>query len=197
MTKINWATWESVEDQSEYVNVISNIISQTIPLYNNWLADFHFRFFCDSFVSSFISKLIQSVYKCRRISEVGAEQILLDMTAIKTVLLDMPTYGSPAISTSSSTSNLLSKKESSVSSRYLKYTKKEMLRVEMILKVIITPQVGLVHSFKTLLTDSSETNFIKVMELKGIRKADQTALIESLRVYESQMKAEAKKGGGQ
>lgn len=115
--------------QSPYVNQISNYISQTVPMYGSWLKDVHFRFFCDSFVgymclsqwsmcflyssihsSSFIPRLIENIYKCRQISEVGAcssflsflvglsttisaagaEQLLLDMTSIKTILADLP-----------------------------------------------------------------------------------------------------------
>ena len=42
-----------------------------------------YRFFCDSFVGQLIPTLLSSIFKCRTISEVGAEQLLLDMTSIK------------------------------------------------------------------------------------------------------------------
>lgn len=35
--------------------------------------------------------LTQSIYKCRLISEVGAQQLLLDTAAIKSILLELPT----------------------------------------------------------------------------------------------------------
>ena len=51
MTKMPWASWEAVEDQSEYVNQLSTYVNQTVPLYMNWLANpSHFQYFCDSFV---------------------------------------------------------------------------------------------------------------------------------------------------
>lgn len=73
------------------MNQISTYISQTVPMYATWLKDVHFRFFCDSFVgydgleneghtvfadclmplSSFIPRLIENIYKCRQISEIG------------------------------------------------------------------------------------------------------------------------------
>jgi len=54
MTRVNWAVWESVGDQSEYVNQISTCIAQTVPIYHDWLSNtIHFTFFCDSFLRSF------------------------------------------------------------------------------------------------------------------------------------------------
>jgi hypothetical protein len=58
------------------VNQISTYISQTIPMYATWLKDAHFRFFCDSFVGSFIPRIIENIYKCRQISEIGTHLII-------------------------------------------------------------------------------------------------------------------------
>ena len=50
MLKMPWASWESVGDQSEYVNQFHTYVSQSVPLYNDWLSAIHFRYFCDSFI---------------------------------------------------------------------------------------------------------------------------------------------------
>ena len=44
--------------------------------------------------SSFIPKFIQHIYKCKPVSTVGAEQLLLDTHSLKTELLDLPSLGS-------------------------------------------------------------------------------------------------------
>ena len=44
--------------------------------------------------SVFIPKFINSLYKCKPISTVGAEQLLLDTHSLKTVLSDLPSMGS-------------------------------------------------------------------------------------------------------
>ena len=50
MTKMPWVSWESVEDQSEYVNQITTYVQQTVPVIMDWLmSPAHFSFFCDSF----------------------------------------------------------------------------------------------------------------------------------------------------
>ena len=43
---------------------------------------------------SFIPKFINTLYKCKPISTVGAEQLLLDTHSMKTVLQDLPSLGS-------------------------------------------------------------------------------------------------------
>jgi len=187
LLKMPWSTWETVDDQSEYVNGLCATITQTATSFGSWLNEQHFKFFCDSFIESFVPKLIQVIYKCKRISEVGAEQLLLDMTQVKTVLLSLQSI--PSSSASGENIQPQSKTELATS-RYTKYTKKEMLHVEQLLKVLITPQVGLVHSFKNLLADSSEANFTRIMDLKGIKKSDQGILIEALRIYELNLKKE-------
>jgi len=49
---------------------------------------------CKFIYSSFIPKFIQHIYKCKPVSTVGAEQLLLDTHMLKTVLLDLPSIGS-------------------------------------------------------------------------------------------------------
>jgi flagellar hook-basal body complex protein FliE len=167
MTKMPWNTWESVGDQSPYVNQISTYISQTIPMYATWLKDAHFRFFCDSFVGSFIPRIIENIYKCRQISEIAAEQLLLDMTSIKTILADLPT---------------LSQSGGDPPRRYVKYVNRAMGKAEVLLKLVITPQESLVETYQALVTDGTEADFQRVMELKGLKK-DESFLKSFLEQY--------------
>ena len=79
MIKMPWSTVESVGDQSVYVTAIVNHMKQTIPLIRDNLANSkkYFTQFCIKFANTFIPKFLQSLYKCRPLSTVGAEQLLL------------------------------------------------------------------------------------------------------------------------
>ncbi len=79
MVKMPWSTVESVGDQSPYVTSIVNHMKQTIPLIRDNLASSrkYFTQFCIKFANTFIPKFLQSLYKCRPLSTVGAEQLLL------------------------------------------------------------------------------------------------------------------------
>ena len=96
MIKMMWSHVESVGDQSAYVTALANHVKQVIPLVRDNLASSrkYFTQFCVKFVNSFIPKFLHHVYKCKPISTVGAEQLLLDAHSVKTLLLDLPSVGS-------------------------------------------------------------------------------------------------------
>ena len=79
MTKMSWKTIESVGDQSAYVTAVLNHMKQTIPLIRDNLANSkkYFTQFCIKFANTFIPKFLQSLYNCKPLSTVGAEQLLL------------------------------------------------------------------------------------------------------------------------
>ncbi|CAG8457600.1 10592_t:CDS:10 [Funneliformis mosseae] len=75
MTKIPWNNLESVGDQSEYVTLFHNTLTRcVVSVHKDITNNRYFRSFCDKFVESFVSKIINNLSKCKPISEVGAEQ---------------------------------------------------------------------------------------------------------------------------
>ena len=138
LSRMQWEKLVSVDDQSPYVDQISQAIRQTVPNYHSFLTSNRFKFFCDSFVkylslhflqfctffvhlsskSSFIPKLSSNILMCNRMSVVGAEQLLLDVTTIKEVLFELPKQGLER-----------------VTSRYNKYVRKEFDKLEKLIKV--------------------------------------------------------------
>ena len=79
MVKMSWSNVESVGDQSPYVSGLINIAKQMIPIVRDNLASSrkHFTQFCVKFANNFIPKFLQHLYKCKPLSTVGAEQLLL------------------------------------------------------------------------------------------------------------------------
>ena len=61
------------------MTAIVNQMKQTIPLIRDNLASSrkYFTQFCIKFANTFIPKFLQNLYKCRPLSTVGAEQLLL------------------------------------------------------------------------------------------------------------------------
>ncbi|PSS15825.1 Vacuolar protein sorting-associated protein 53 A like [Actinidia chinensis var. chinensis] len=74
MTRIPWGTLESVGDQSEYINSINMILSSSIPTLGNLLSTIYFQFFLDKLASSLGPRFYQNIFKCKHISETGAQQ---------------------------------------------------------------------------------------------------------------------------
>ena len=79
MIKMSWANVDSVGDQSPYVSAIVNVAKQMVPVVRDNLESSkkHFTQFCVKFANNFIPKFLQHLYKCRPLSTVGAEQLLL------------------------------------------------------------------------------------------------------------------------
>jgi hypothetical protein len=139
---------------------------------------FFFFFF---FASLCIPALVQTIFKCRLISEVGAEQMLLDITSIKQVLLEIPTY------------SLEGKKDpSTVPSRYSKHVTKEMGRAEKLLKILISPPEAMVATYLAIAKEVSEHRLARIMELKGIPKSEQQQMLDQYKKMLPQRLAQEK-----
>jgi len=165
MIKMPWITWDSVGDQSEYVNIINFNINETVPIYREWLSPLYFRFFCDKFANAFIPKFISAIYKCKRISQVGASQLLLDAQAIKKCLLELP--------------NVKLQNATAISSSYTKFVNQEMKKAEMILKVILGPDLAILENYYAFVnTTGSSADLQKIMELKGLKRAEMQVYLD-------------------
>ena len=170
MTKMTWSNVESVGDQSPYVTSLANHIRQTIPLIRDNLASSkkYFTQFCVKFANTLIPKFQQHLFRCKPISTVGAEQLLLDTHSVKTLLLDLPSVGSKVASRKAPAS-------------YTKIVVKGMSRHEMILKVVMSPSEpadSFVEQNIKLVPDVDLSEFQKVLDMKAVRKVDQPAFIE-------------------
>ncbi|XP_020587390.1 vacuolar protein sorting-associated protein 53 A [Phalaenopsis equestris] len=162
MTRVPWASLESVGDQSEYVNGINSILTSSIPTLGSLLSSTHFQFFLDKLAASLGPRFYLNIYKCRHISETGAQQMLLDTQAVKTILLDIPTLG----------------KQSTVAAGYSKFVNREMSKAEALLKVILSPVDSVANTYRALLPEGTPLEFQRILELKGLKKADQQNILD-------------------
>ncbi|KAL7305980.1 hypothetical protein TKK_0001450 [Trichogramma kaykai] len=172
MIKMQWSSIETVGDQSGYVSTILSHLRQTIPVIRDQLSSCrkYFTQLCVKFVSSFIPKLTQQIFKCKPLSTVGTEQLLLDVHMLKTALLDLPSAGSSV--------------QRKAPAMYTKVVIKGMSNAEMLLKVVMAPTDSpscFADQCKKLLPDLKIPEFQKILDMKGLRKTEQTQLIEEFK----------------
>ncbi|KAJ3044469.1 Vacuolar protein sorting-associated protein 53 [Rhizophlyctis rosea] len=169
MTKKVWGNVEAVGDQSDYVNTIATTLQFSVGAVKQHFANNkYFRTFCDKFSESFLNRYYNNIFKCKPISEVGAEQMLLDTHALKTILLQMANIGAEPGTQPPST--------------YLKLLNKGVTKVEQLLKVVLRPYEpveGIVETYLLLFHDYSVANFQKVLELKGLKRAENQVVIDA------------------
>ncbi|CAH1435176.1 unnamed protein product [Lactuca virosa] len=162
-TRVPWATLESVGDQSEYVNNIKMILNGSIPVLGTLLSPVYFQFFLDKLASSLGPRFYLNIFKCKQISETGAQQMLLDTQAVKTILLDIPSLG---------------KQASGAAASYSKFVSREMSKAEALLKVILSPVDSVADTYSALLPEGTHSEFQRILDLKGLKKADQQTILE-------------------
>ncbi|KAI5061178.1 hypothetical protein GOP47_0023683 [Adiantum capillus-veneris] len=162
MARIAWATVESVGDQSEYVNGISAVLSSSVPAIGALLSPLYYQFFLDKLAASFAPRFYANIYKCKRISETGAQQMLLDTHAVKTLLLEVPSLGG----------------QNAASASYNKFVGREMGKAEALLKVILSPVESIADTYRALLLEGTATDFQRLLDLKGLKKAEQQPLLD-------------------
>jgi uncharacterized membrane protein YgcG len=91
-----WERLAEVGDSSPYVADVARILRATMPLLRARLADAAFRNLCDKFAKAFIARYQAAIFKCARIGEFGAQQMLLDAQGMRSILLAAPTMRGPA-----------------------------------------------------------------------------------------------------
>ncbi|KAJ7899048.1 Vps53-like protein [Mycena leptocephala] len=115
MSRSPWLTLKQVSGQSAYtvdlVNAIEQVVESVKPLVEQKK---YLRNFLDKACSLILAKFTNSLVKSRPLKEIGAEQLLIDLQAVKACLLKMP---GESLTTTTTT------------------------RLETLLKVIVTPVV--------------------------------------------------------
>jgi hypothetical protein len=184
MSKANWQSWEAVGDESEYVTQIGEKLRSFIPVLRQMLSGLYFTNFYDKFAASFVPKILHAVMKCRKVNQVATQQLLLDVYALKTLFLQLPTLSHESTSLSSSgasgSSGVSGVSAVVVPARFTKFVTHEMAKVESVLKLIGTPNEMLVESFKIMWPEGNADDFQSIMNMKGLKKSEQVAYLETL-----------------
>ncbi|CAM9703482.1 unnamed protein product [Laminaria digitata] len=168
MSATNWGSCEMVGEESHYVRSIHDAFQSFVPNIRSLLSTVYFRNFCDKMVTSFLPSFLGLILRQRRVNEMGTQQLLLDVYNLKTLMLKVPSLGlDPMQSTP-------------VPVSYTKYVTKHMSKIEMVLKLVGTPHAMLVERFQIMWPDGGATDLQAIMTLKGMRKADQQMILDTL-----------------
>lgn len=168
MTRVPWATLETVGDQSEFVNVFSKVLGQIGPRIGASLNGNYFRFFCDKLANSFTPRFYEYIFRCRKIGEAGSQQLLLDTQAIKGLLLELPAAGK-------------SKGEEGQAgpAGFSSWITRELGRAEALLKVVGSRPDTLADNFFTLMPSGTLPDYQRIIDLKAMKRSEQQQCIDA------------------
>ncbi|KAJ2705155.1 Vacuolar protein sorting-associated protein 53, partial [Coemansia spiralis] len=167
-----WHDVQMVGDQSAYVLLVASALTDATEAVRRGVSGpRYFRSYCDKFAARFAEAYAAAIAQCGRISEVGAEQLLLDAQALKSVLLAMPAIGADETP------------PPAPPPAFARIVAQSIGRVEALLKAILVPSEpadALVDRFLLLFPAAPRDVFRQVLALKGVRAAEHTAYIRVL-----------------
>lgn len=169
MRNTAWSKLENTSDQSSYVG---ELLRHTREKASEILKLLHkqqyARVFCDNLVDAITNTYMTNIVQCRPISETGAEQMLLDFYVMKKAFTELPTL------------NMEGSRPQQPA--YAKRVAQTTAKIDPLLKTLqvqANPPEALVQAYLIHIADSSEVNFRKILELKGVtRKQEQAHLVE-------------------
>lgn len=173
MVKTPWSSVETPVRHSAFVDDITNSLQVQIPKIREHLKEGrkHFVQFCNKFITLFTHKYITNLYRCKLLSQGGAEQLLLDTHTLKKFLINLPCIFSDIKTAPAS---------------YTKAAIKGMSKAEMILKVVLVPHKtadSFIESYFNLLPESNIVEFQRILEVKGVKKNETSQLVEAYNKY--------------
>ncbi len=119
-----------------------------------------------------LSKFQDIITKQSKITEMGAQQLLLDTHSFKSVLLHVHQIGHDHSSTPTS--------NASTPQMYTKFIINRISILETILKLVSTPEAHLLERFRVLWPEGQAADLQMIMSIKGTQKKYQQNVMESL-----------------
>ncbi|KAK7961603.1 uncharacterized protein PG986_002428 [Apiospora aurea] len=170
MKNTNWSKMESVGDQSSYVGeLVKQVNSKTEEILAVVVKPQYARAFADNLVEHLSNTYISNIVQCRPVSE-----MLLDKYVLTKAFENLLSYHNP------------SSEPHVPPAGFVKRVNAAMTRIDPLLKTLQvrpSPPEGLVQAYLIHIGDRSDTNFKKILELKGVRKQDHSHLLELFAIH--------------
>ncbi|PVI08258.1 vacuolar protein sorting-associated protein-like protein 53 [Periconia macrospinosa] len=175
MRNTPWSKLESVGDQSTYVaELLRHVKEQSGEILKVLHKQQYARAFCDNLVDQMVMTYISNIVQSKPISEVGAEQMLLDSYVLKKGFTEVPVVNEEP--------------GTAPPAAFVKRATQTMSKIDPLLKTLQvrpSPPEALVQAYLIHIADKSDTNFRKILDLKGIRRAEQSTLMDLFNAFKA------------
>lgn len=174
----NWKEWESLGEQPKYITGLRDDLLSCMSLSGKNLIPSQYQFLIFPVATQIVSCFDEHLLQIRGISNMGAEQLLLDLSLLKAALLKAPAFSQESGNTPTTTTTATSSSSSRPQKSYQKHLEDLIIPVEKQLQIVVTSPDALVHSYKAMAYQPSPAHFVKMMDLKGIPKAEQESYLD-------------------
>ena len=129
---------------------ISSILCGEYPANRNLLSRVYFRNFCDRMAMTLLPRFLDCVARCKRVNEMSAQQMLLDLHSLKTLFLQLPTVQQNETDEMKYVIPPTLGRGGGVTRRYTKFVNKAVDKADMMLKLLGTPVAYLASSMHNM-----------------------------------------------
>lgn len=172
MVKYNWEAVDSPGDKSEYISRIGEEMADYVTEVRALLTAAYFRNFHDKFAESFIPHYRKCLLSIKKMGEGGAQQLLVDTSELKTIILAIPDAGKI-------------KEDGTIAGidTFRKYVTKTMTECELLLKLVgmSISNDTLLERFRIMWPDGAIDDLEEILELRAVKKATRVEITNAAR----------------
>lgn len=191
MQQMNWGAFTQVGEESAYLHAMSAVVVEAIPNIRANLASSYFNNFCTKLATEILQRFQDSIVRQKRITDMATQQLLLDTYSMKTLIMQMPTLNPPDPMSSSTAPRGDPK---NVPAMYAKLVNTRSAHIEIILKLVGTPDEVLLERFKLMWPDGQSADLQMIMALKGTKRDSQQQILELLGLQSAKVSNKATVG---
>lgn len=166
---IPWSQLVEIHGKSEYTDDLAAALEAVAVVIRQDVENKRYlRNWCDKVVHVLTAKFTNAIVRLKPISKTTAEQLMIDLYEVRTMLLALPQFSPSETASASGTS-------------YSRYLDRTISRIESLLRIVVVPATDhaeFIDEYARLIGDRSFSNFQKVLELKGLRRGEMNDLIE-------------------
>lgn len=165
LSNFNWLILDEVTGESRYVDSLKSIIREDCQfIFKKVSKVIYIRNLIDKIVDMLLKNILLNIVKLEPITIVMAEQFKLDIQEIKSFINILPTMVEGGSKILSSTSF-----KSSINTKFN--------NIDNLLKILMVstkPMDTFINNYFSIIGDMNFSNFMKVLQLKGIMKSEVT-----------------------
>ena len=160
---VPWSQREHLDEKSAWVDLLASGLESVGVVVRHHVENKRYvRSWCDKAAHLTMMRITQSIVRLRPIRPRMAEQLQRDVQHVHTLLIEWPSGASQAA--------------------YVRIVDKAMSRVQPVLAILAVPSTdapAFVDAYRQHVGDQSLPNFQKILDLHGVRRLEQHALVEA------------------
>lgn len=155
LKKTSWSSQTTVGDDSAYVALIKAIFEEAVPRIRDTLSGIHFKNFSLKLATEFLTRYIDVISQ-KRVSNIGAQQLLIDTNALRNFLLQLPHTGLGTMEA-----------KTAIPASFTSVVSAKCKQLEVLLKLVGTEDDLVESRFKSLWPDGKDSDLQMVWNMKG------------------------------